>query len=113
MYKLGKESNKEVSKETIFFVNMQTIAVICTIMDVHFELFFRATLLFSIFQVLSIPYFWYMNRDKKIRIGKYAISTSVLTIIIICLLTSRLIYSNVIKQIEEVVPYKTIFEIDK
>ena len=112
MFNKLKEKNDEVEKEAVFFVNMQTLTLLCTIMNIHFELFFRVTLLFSIFQVISIPYFWFKNKDESLKFLKFTIKkgTTVLTILILCVMSARMIYSNIIKGADQVFTYKTIYD---
>lgn len=112
MFNMVKKENKEIEKEAIFFVNMQSMTVLSTVMSMHFGLFFRIALLFSIFQILSIPYFWNINKNSEIKIKQYTLKrgTTVLTIIVLCFMASRMIFSNVIKGADEILPYKTIFQ---
>ena len=108
MFQKLKEKNA-VEKEAIFFVNMQTMTLLCTIMNIHFNLFFRIALLFSIFQIISIPYFWFKNKDENLKIFKFEKSVMTFTILILAVMTSRMMFSNVIKGADEVFPYVTIF----
>lgn len=108
MFQKLKEKNV-VEKEAIFFVNMQTMTLLCTIMNVHFNLFFRIALLFSIFQIISIPYFWLKNKDENLKIFKIEKSVMTFTVLLLFVITSRMIFSNVIKGADGVLPYVTIF----
>lgn len=114
MYRNAKHEKKEITKETIFFVNMQTMALLCTVMNIHYKLFFRITLLFSFFQILSIPYFYEINKKEEFKINNKQIKNGciILTILVISLMSSRMIFSNVIKGADEVLPYKTILSRD-
>lgn len=113
MYKTTESQN--IDKEAKFFVNMQTITILCTVMNIHFELFFRISLLFSMFQILSIPYFWNLNKNKQYTIKKYNIKymTTVLTVMVLCFMTTRTVFSYIIKRASEILPYKTIFQIEE
>ena len=111
MFQKLKEKNEEIEKEAIFFVNMQTMTLLCTIMNIHFNLFFRIALLFSIFQIISIPYFWFKNKGENLKIFKYTIENGVMifTVMVLSVMSARMIFSNVIKGADEVLPYVTIF----
>lgn len=112
MFDKIKEKNSVVDKEAIFFMNMQTLALICMVMNVHFELFFRIALVFSIFQIISIPYFWFKNKNEDFSIFKFKIKSgaTVFTVLILCVMSARMLYSNVLKGAEEILPYKTVFD---
>lgn len=112
MYMMAKKQNEEMGKEAIFFVNMQSLTLLFTVMNMHYQLFFRIALLFSMFQILSIPYFWNINKNNAIKINKYTIEkgTTILMAIVLFFMTARMIFSNVIKGADEVLPYRTIFQ---
>lgn len=115
MYLNLKRNKKEIEKETIFFVNMQSMALLFTVMNINLDLFFRIALLFSMFQIISIPYFYEKNKDIPFEICNVKnafISKNwnlIFCIIIISLLSARMIFSNIIKGADEILPYKTIF----
>lgn len=123
MYINLKRNKIEIEKETIFFVNMQSMTLIFTIMNINLDLFFRIALLFSMFQILSIPYFYEKNKECEWKLFdfkiKYRINQSIIKIIkkwnwifcvcLIVLLNSRMIFSNIIKGADEILPYQTIF----
>lgn len=115
MFEKIKKKNDMVEKEAIFFLNMQTLTLLCTIMNIHFGLFFRIALLFSMFQIISIPYFWIKNKDEQLEIFKFTIKNgaTIITVFVLCIMSARMIFSNVIKGSDEVLPYKTIFEIER
>lgn len=118
-YLHAKKNNVEIDKEGIFFINMQFLAVICTLMNTYSQLFFRITLIFSIFKILSIPYFYQlrkMENEKKIEVYRFdrekEYTNWILCAVVIATLMFRMGYSNIIKGADEVLPYKTIFEVD-
>lgn len=100
----------EIENEATFFYNLQTVAMFCTILSIYYPLFFRITLAFTIFQILSIPYFWNKFKFKESKILTVQTRATIFILIIIGIFSTRLIYSNVILENEEVVPYRTIFE---
>ena len=104
------KNREEIEKEATFFYNLQTIAIFCVILSIYYPLFFRITIAFTIFQILSIPYFWNKFKFKENKILTIQTKATIFTLIIIGVISARLIYSNVILQKEEVVPYRTIFE---
>ena len=92
---------------------MQFMSVICSLMNIYTSLFFRIKLIFSIFQIISISYFWNIHHKNEMKIRKSLINkNSFFGLFILVLLTTRMFYSNMIKGNEEVLPYKTIFERD-
>lgn len=125
-----KRNNIKITKETIFFVNMQTVTLFFTVLNIHIELFFRVALLFSVFQIISISYFYELNKKcefrlfdqfkkrkmpnilkkiiEKLETNKKS-NNLIILIVVIMLLSSRMIYSNIIKGADKVLPYKTIF----
>lgn len=113
MYNKMKESDKYKDEKVFatFYLNCQSFVLMYTIMNIHIELFFRFAALFTIFQVLSIPYFYYFNNNKSIKFFKFKIKngTNLLMLVVIFAMSFRLIYSNFICGAEEVIPYKTIF----
>ncbi len=118
-YLHAKKNNVEIDNEGIFFINMQFLAVICTLMNMYSQLFFRITLIFSIFKILSIPYFYQlrkMENEKKIETHRFDREKDYMNWIlcagVVLLLTARMGYTCIIKGADEVLPYKTIFEVD-
>lgn len=121
LYKNALKNGKEKNKELIFFINMQSITLLFTVMNIHLDLFFRIASLFSIFKILSIPYFYYINKDCNWKVFDLKISLNnkllkvvgkwnlIFCICVILALSAKMIFSNVIKGSEEVLPYKTIF----
>ncbi len=126
-----KRNKKEITKELVFFMNAQTVTIFCTVLNVHIELFFRIALLYSVFQILSIPYVYELNkscnfllfekyREKKffnkilkfIKLKWKFVNISMLVVIML-LLTMRMGYSNIIKGADEILPYKTIFSSER
>ncbi len=114
MYNNFLKKTGNVNKEAIFFINCQSISFLFTIMNIHIELFFRLSLIFSIFQILSIPYFFMINKNDNIKLFKFNIKngTKLLTACILVLLSARMVYSNFIKGADQILPYKTIFNRD-
>ena len=123
MYINLKRNKIDIEKEAIFLVNMQSMTLIFTILNINLDLFFRIALLFSMFQILSIPYFYEKNKECEWKIfdfkRKYKINQKMMKIIkkwnlifcicLIVLLNSRMVFSNIIKGADEILPYQTIF----
>ena len=121
MHKNALKNGKELSKEWIFFLNMQGITLLLTIFNIHLDLFFRLASLFAIFKIISIPYFYDLNKDCtwklfnfKININKKVLKlfgkwNLIFCTCVILALTLKMVFSNIIKGAEEVLPYQTIF----
>ena len=109
-FKKKTNFNEEKTKAN-FYLNCQSFVLLFTIMNIHIELFFRFAAIFAIFQILSIPYFYYQNKIDGIKIVRIYIKKGAiyLTTLIVGIMFFRLIYSNIICRAEEVFPYKTIF----
>lgn len=120
-YMNAEKNGKKLDNQGVFFLNCQAIAILFILMNQHIEVFFRVALVFSFFQILSIPYFIKLNNECELKLfgdrkifkmkngylaKNYVIISSILVLL---LLTSRMIYANFIKGAEEVFPYKSIF----
>lgn len=105
------EKDKEVNKKAIFFLNCQSFVMLFTIMNMHINLFFRVAIIFSIFQILSIPYFYKLNENKTFELFGIELKKGVLiaTIFVLVCFSGRMIYSNIVKKADEILPYQTIF----
>lgn len=105
IYITKKYKNNDISKIN-FFINMQIFALICIALGKTSMLALRLAYYFSIFQIISIPYF--LNKIKKISKKEYM---AYLTIIVI-IFSSSLLWTHVIHNADEVLPYKTIYTKD-
>lgn len=122
VYLFNKKRNLKLEKEGILFLNIQGIAFLVTIAGTIHMQFLRIAIYFWIFQILSIPYFLSLmpldyitlkinNRLKKdfksknIKIVAYAV------IIIGFMLIFG--YTNILNNDNKVIPYKTVFSIDR
>ena len=115
-YKTKKIECTDICKfEKNLFLNLQTISILLVLMNRYSELFFRVKLLFTSFQILSIPYYYELNKRliaNKSKEGIKKIYSFAMIMIILGVLTTKTIYSNFIKGNEEILPYKTIFEVE-
>lgn len=121
LYINALKNEKGIDKELMFFVNMQSVTLLFTVMNIHFDLFFRIASIFSIFKILSIPYFYHINKECEWKVFnlKRTFNNKFLKVLqkwnlIFCIciivgLSTKMIFSNVIKGAEEILPYKTIF----
>lgn len=114
IYYKCKKNHMPIEKETVFLLNVQTLSIIFTVMNIYIDLFFRIQLLFSMFQIISIPYFYFVGKEyykKYLKIGKLNINLNIILVsCVLIIMSSRMIYSNIIKGADEILPYKTIFE---
>ena len=109
-----KKQNKELTKETILYFNIQTLSLIMIVLSARMELWNRIEIFFGLFHIISIPYYYdllkkELNFDIKILTKKIRFNYIVYATIIL-LFIARMIYSVVIKGSIGVLPYKTIFE---
>lgn len=118
IYYYNKKNGKQLEKEGITYLNIQGMALLCTVAGVIHMQFLRIAIYFSIFQILSIPY--YLENVPYDRIAdlienkfKKKISVKNVKTIIYCLIVisfiAIFIYTNVLNNDNGVVPYQTIF----
>ena len=104
-----KKDKKRIDKETVLFFNIQTLTLICTVLCYNVSLWQRVSLFFGFFQIMSIPHFYSLDKNKKLFIGKIKFK-NIYLFTVIMLLLARMIFSIMIKGNLEVLPYKTIIE---
>lgn len=109
-----------IDKQDTLFLNIQTLALLCIAISTCHMLFIRITLFFSIFQIISVPYYiskmpiQEIERDinkiskgklklKKEKFQKYA------TIIIVLCFIFAFTRTNILTNTNRVLPYRTIF----
>lgn len=125
---LIKKKNNKVTKEDIFYLNVEGITLIFVILSSKFYLFFRIAYFTMIYLIMSLPYFiittdkddiinFCTNIVKKITKKDINIHrkirdnvTKLLSAFIIVLFITTISYTNIINNDNEVIPYKTIFE---
>ena len=105
IYYLYKTS-ADVGRKEKFFLNMQACTLIFTAGASMMYLILRLSFYFSIFNMISIPYFL---KKSNIEINKKKILMAALLVLLIFNIYKR----NIIKNVDEVVPYKTIFSEEK
>lgn len=118
IYYFRQKNNIEIKKEEITLLNIQGISLLLTTAGVIHSQFIRMSIYFGIFQILSIPYFFNImcfddisNKiskkfKKKIEAN---ILKKVIYITIILIFSGLFIYTNILNNDNEVLPYKTIF----
>lgn len=103
--------NKDIGKEGNLLLNLQFLTVIFCLMNLYNSLFYRITSSFGIFQIFSIPYFWNFYHKDKINVKKTVITVNtIVCIFILCVMSVKMVYSNIINGNNEILPYKTIWE---
>jgi len=101
IYKRKKEEENETDN---FLITMQAFALLFVTLGKTSFLSIRLVYYFSIFQIISIPYF--LKYIKEIWNEKiYKISM----IVVIMVFSTTLLWTHVINKTDEVLPYKTIF----
>lgn len=118
IYYYYKKNNKNIEKEGITYLNIQGLALLCTVAGVIHMQFLRIAIYFWIFQILSIPYYLeYVPYEKIAELienkFKKKISIKNVKIIVYSLVVigfiAIFIYTNVLNNDNGVVPYQTIF----
>lgn len=121
-YYFEKKQGKELDKQGITLLNIQGLALLLTVSGVIHTLFIRMAIYFVAFQIISIPYFFSILQfntitDKINKKFKKNLKTKTVEIIIYsCIVlgfSAMFIYTNILNNDNEVLPYKTIFSIKK
>lgn len=118
IYYYYKKNNKNIEKEGITYLNIQGLALLCTVAGVIHMQFLRIAIYFWIFQILSIPYYLEYVPYEKIadlietkfnkKISINTVKIAVYSIVIIGFI-AIFIYTNVLNNDNGVIPYQTIF----
>lgn len=96
-------------KKANILLNIQWFVVLFVFASSANELFIRMSSIFSIFQIISLPYFYGLSKqyvDDAIFIKK---AKSCLAVVLL-VMSSRMVFSMVIKGAADIVPYKSIFD---
>lgn len=121
-YYFEKKQGKELDKQGITLLNIQGLALLLTVSGVIHTLFIRMAIYFVAFQIISIPYFFSILQfntitDKINKKFKKNLKTKTVEIIIysgiVLGFSAMFIYTNILNNDNEVLPYKTIFSIQK
>lgn len=121
-YYFEKKQGKELDKQGITLLNIQGLALLLTVSGVIHTLFIRMAIYFVAFQIISIPYFFSILQfntitDKINKKLKKNLKTKTVEIIIysgiVLGFSAMFIYTNILNNDNEVLPYKTIFSIQK
>lgn len=121
-YYFEKKQGKELDKQGITLLNIQGLALLLTVSGVIHTLFIRMAIYFVAFQIISIPYFFNILQfntitDKINKKLKKNLKTKTVEIIIysgiVLGFSAMFIYTNILNNDNEVLPYKTIFSIQK
>ena len=110
-----------IQTQDILFLNIQALALIVMILGSVHMLFIRTALYFSVFQVISVPYYISKipnkevirdlkkitkNKFKFVKLEKY-MKQAVTVIIVLCFIFA-FTRTNILTNTSEVLPYKTI-----
>ena len=120
VYSKNKKLNN-IQKEDILFINIQALALIVMVLGSCHMLFIRMALYFSVFQIVSIPYYISKMPNSQIvedllKISKNKINLKkvenklkqCVTIIFILCFAFAFTRTNILTNTNEVLPYKTI-----
>ncbi len=124
MYYIYSKNKKlgNIQTQDILFLNIQALALIVMALGSCHMLFIRIALYFSIFQVISVPYYIQKMPEKEIsenisKITKNKIKSEklarnmkriVVTLVILCF-SFAFLRTNIMNNTNEVLPYRTIF----
>ena len=138
MYYIYRKNEKKnlIEKEDILFLNIEAITLLVVVLGSVHILFLRIAFYFSIFQVLSLPYFIEklqvgeliedlknISKNKigltkikaKLKIDLTKIESKVkiiITVVVICMFTFHFVRTYIIKDTNEVTPYRSVFAKD-
>lgn len=122
IFYLKQKNKEELKKEAILLLNIQGMALLTTVAGACHMLFSRIALYFVVFQILSIPYYISIMPLKTIkeqiayRFKKEIKEQTIKQITIVVLIIgffSMFTYTNILNNDNGVLPYKTIFTVDK
>lgn len=110
---------KNRKQQDALFLNIQALALLTTVMGSCHMLFLRSASYFSIFQVVSVPYYVsqfpvdeFINDLKKIKIDLTKYKGKIvqyIEIALICFMFVCFFRTNILNNTNEPLPYKTIF----
>lgn len=101
-------------KKANLFINTQALALLCVCLGTCHMLFIRVGFYFSAFQILGVPYF--VNSCKKtymICIKNKLYRFNIIKALVIACMMVAFFRTNIQENVNEVVPYRTIFSYDK
>lgn len=117
-----KKQENEIDKQEITLLNIQGMAVLLTVSGVIHALFIRMAAYFVAFQIISIPYFLSILQFNKItdiineKFKKNLKEKTLKVVVYSCIVlgfSTMFVYTNVLNNDNEVLPYKTIFSVKK
>lgn len=119
-YKNKKKNN--IQKEDTLFLNIEGITLLVISLGSVHMLFLRIAFYFSMFHILSIPYYLSKLDGKELvedikkitknKVNLVRIESKMVTIVTICVMsifTVHFIRTYILKDTNEVTPYKTVF----
>lgn len=92
------------------FLNIQALALLCMCLGSCHMLFIRIALYFSTLQIISVPY--YLHHYEKtfvIPLGRKHLRVEWIKVFIICCMLVAFYRTNIQTNVNEVLPYRTIF----
>lgn len=117
-----KKQGIEIDKQGITLLNIQGMALLLTVSGVIHALFIRMAAYFVVFQIISIPYFLSIVQFNKItdiineKFKKNLKEKTLKVVVYSCIVlgfSTMFVYTNVLNNDNEVLPYKTIFSVKK
>ncbi len=111
LYRIKKKNN-QIGEEDKLLINIQGLALVMMSMSSVHILFARIAYFFTIFQIISIPYFIETTKVKEIHLGEKWTKNSIYLLVILCLMVN-FSYTNILNNDNEPLPYRTIFNKEK
>ena len=117
-----KKQENEIDKQGITLLNIQGMALLLTVSGVIHALFIRMAAYFVAFQIISIPYFLSILQFNKItdmineKFKKNLKEKTLKVVVYSCIVlgfSTMFVYTNILSNDNEVLPYKTIFSVKK
>ena len=113
VYLINNGYIKKDDKKAILYLNIQTLALLAICMASCHMLFIRITSYFSIFQIISIPYF--ITESKKyiqFTFNKKRVLLNIPKLIVIICYVFAFYRTNIHSNTNEVLPYKSVIKKD-
>ena len=117
-----KKQGNKIDKQGITLLNIQGMALLLTVSGVIHALFIRMAAYFVAFQIISIPYFLSILQFNKItdmineKFKKNLKEKTLKVVVYSCIVlgfSTMFVYTNILSNDNEVLPYKTIFSVKK
>ncbi len=101
------------NKKANLFLNTQALALLCMCLGTCHMLFIRIAIYFSVFQIISVPYYLsHCRKTYRLSFRGKPIYADILKVAILCCMIIAFYRTNILNNVNEVIPYRTIFATD-